>query len=52
MKNGSEHNDMKINEGKSGILSILKRKGKIGNIENNLKIPEVESYKYLGVQQN
>ena len=43
---------MKINEQKSGILRILKKNGKIGKIENSLNIPEVESYKYLGVQIN
>ena len=48
MKSWWEKNEMKINKEKSGILRILKRKGKIGYIENELKIPEVESYKYLG----
>ena len=43
---------MKINEKKSGILRILKRTGKIKNMENALNIPEVNSYKYLGVWIN
>ena len=40
---------MKINEKKSGYLRILKRKGKTYTIENELSIPEVEEYKYLGI---
>ena len=41
-----------MNEKKSGILRILKRTGKIKNMENALNIPEVNSYKYLGVWIN
>ena len=43
---------MKINENKSCILRILKRKGKIGFIENSLNIPEVDTYKYFRAQIN
>ena len=45
-------NEMKINERKSGILRILKKRGKTRKIENSLDIPEVESYKYLGIHIN
>ena len=47
MKQWCIQNEMKINEIKSGILRILKRKGKIRFIENSLNIPEVDIYKYL-----
>ena len=43
---------MTINENKSGILRILKRKGKTGIISNSLNIPEVAEYKYLGITIN
>ena len=43
---------MKVNEHKSGILWILKKKDKIYRIENTLNIPEVENFKYLGIQLN
>ena len=43
---------MRINVQKSGIQSIQKKILKIGRIENIITIPEVESYKYLGVQIN
>ena len=52
MKNWCLQNRMKINKDKSGILRILKRKGKIRKIENCLDIPEVDSYKYLGITLN
>ena len=52
MKNWWSQNEMKINEKKSGIFRILKRTGKIKNMENALNIPEVNSYKYLGVWIN
>ena len=40
---------MHINPQKSGIMRILWRRGKSKEIENALNIPEVESYRYLGV---
>ena len=52
MKYWWSENWMKINEKKSGILWILKRKGKTGVINNSLNIPEVENYKYLRVVIN
>ena len=45
-------NEMKINERKSGILRILKKRGKTRKIENSLNIQEVKSYKYLGIHIN
>ena len=50
MKDLCFKNEMRVNEDKSGILRILKQRGKIGEIENDLNIPEVNSYKFLGVQ--
>ena len=43
---------MKINEKKSGYLRILKRRGKTFSIANELNIPEVSEYKYLGILIN
>ena len=43
---------MVINKNKSGIMRILKRSGKIKGIKNSLDIPEVNTYKYLGVNIN
>ena len=40
---------MYINPQKSGIMRILWRRGKFKVIENALNIPEVESYRYLGI---
>ena len=42
---------MSINSQKSGILRILSRKSKIKGIDNELNIPEVESYCYLGIKK-
>lgn len=42
-------NDISLNPSKSGIMRILKRKGKCKGIRNRLQIPEVAQYKYLGV---
>ena len=50
MKSWCTENSMKINESKSGILRILQRKVKWKGIKNELNIPEVDSYRYLGVQ--
>ena len=50
MKRWSKMNRMTINPRKSGILRILARRGKWLSIENWLKIPEVNSYWYLGVR--
>ena len=50
MKRWSKMNRMTINPGKSGILRILARRGKWLSIENWLKIPEVNSYWYLGLR--
>ena len=52
MKDWSSNNGMCINPHKSGILRILNRKSKCKGINNELNIPEVESYKYLGVWIN
>ena len=40
---------MKVNDTKSGILRILKRRGNFSLISNSLNIPEVNCYKYFGV---
>ena len=50
MKSWCTENSMKINESKSGILRILQRKVKWKGIKNELNIPGVDSYRYLGVQ--
>ena len=50
MKDWCFKNQMVINEDKSQILRILKWSRKIWEIENDLNVPEVNSYKYLGVQ--
>ena len=50
MKEWSQRNKMRINKDKSGIMRILLRKGKWKGINNILKIPEVESYCYLGIR--
>ena len=52
MKEWSNNNGMSINSQKSGILIILNRKNKIKGIDNELNIPEVESYCYLGIKIN
>ena len=52
MKIWWRENQMTINENKSGIQRILKRKGKTGIISNSLNIPEVAEYKYLGITIN
>ena len=52
MKEWSNNNGMSINSQKSGILRILSRKNKIKGIDNELNIPEVESYCYLGIKIN
>ena len=50
MKDWCFKNEMRVNEDKSGILHILKQSEKIGEIENDLNISEVNSKNYLGVQ--
>ena len=50
MKEWSNNNGMSINPRKSGILRILNRKSKCTGIKNELNIPEVDSYCYLGVR--
>ena len=52
MKEWSNNNGMSINSQKSGILRILSRKNKIKGIDNELNIPEVESYCYLDIKIN
>ena len=52
MKEWSNNNGTSINSQKSGILRILSRKNKIKGIDNELNIPEVESYCYLGIKIN
>ena len=52
MKNWWRENQMAINEKKSGILRILKRKGRAGIISNSLNIPEIAEYKYLRITIN
>ena len=52
MKEWSNNNGMSINSQKSGILRILSRKNKIKGIDNELNIPEVESYCYLSIKIN
>ena len=52
MKNWWINNNMKINKKKSGYLRILKKKGKTFSITNELYIPEVSEYKYLGIVIN
>ena len=37
---------------KSGIMRILRREGKVKEINNILRIPEVKEYKYLGILIN
>ena len=49
MKEWWETNKMKINETKSGLLRILLKSVNISIIINAMNIPEVNSYKYLGV---
>ena len=50
MKDWCFKNEMRVNEDKSGILCILKWRGKIGEIENDLNISDINSYKCLDVQ--
>ena len=50
MKKWTEINRMEINAEKSGIMRVLKRKGKWKGVKNVLNIPEVDCYKYLGVK--
>ena len=45
-------NKMEINPAKSWILRILIRKSKWIEISNELMIPEIENYLYLGVTIN
>ena len=45
-------NNMKINSNKSGIMRILRRRGKWKGISNILNIPEVEKYNYLSITIN
>ena len=52
MKDWAAANRMKINPTKSGILRILNRRGKVKRSPNELDIPEVGSYRYLGVMIN
>ena len=52
MKNWCLEKEMRINKDKSGILRILKRSDKTSIINNSLDIPEVSSYKYLGITIN
>ena len=52
MNEWTEANKMRINPTKSGILRILNRSRKAKGIPNSLDIPEVTSYKYLGVEIN
>ena len=52
MKIWWRENQMTINENKSGILGILKRKGKTWIVSNSLNIPEVAEYKYLWITIN
>ena len=52
MKTWWENNGMAINGKKSGIMRILRRIGKVKPTKNDLNIPEVRSYKYLGVLIN
>ena len=40
---------MKVNNTKSRLLRILKRRGKVLLVSNSLNIQEVNCYKYLGV---
>ena len=41
---------MEINAENSGIMRVLKRKGKWKGVKNVLNIPEIDCYKYLGVK--
>ena len=43
---------MNINNWKSGMMRILSKKGKIKGISNELNIPEIKYYCYLGVKLN
>ena len=47
-----EANKMKINPSKSGILRIKNKQQKVKEIPNALDMPEVTSYRYLGVEVN
>ena len=52
MKEWWAKNKMETNPAKSGILRILIRKIKWIGISNELMIPEIENYRYLGVTIN
>ena len=52
MKEWWAKNKMEINPVKSGILRILIRKSKWNGISNELMIPKIENYRYLGVTIN
>ena len=41
---------MEINAENSGIMRVLKRKGKWKGVKNVQNIPEIDCYKYLGVK--
>ena len=49
MKTGETITRWKLNSEKSGIMRILNRKVKSKGIKNELEIPEVLSYPYLGI---
>ena len=50
MKKWTTENRMEVNPSKSGIMRVMRRKGKWFIINNVLDIPEVDSYKYLGIR--
>ena len=50
MREWQLRNSMKINPEKSGIMKVLLKKGKWKGIKNSLNIPEVDTYKYLGIK--
>ena len=52
MKNWRKINSMTINANKSGIMRILRKKGKCKRISNTLDIPEVDKYTYLWITIN
>ena len=49
LREWGEYNKIEINPNKSGILRILKHKGKLKEFKNDLNIPEVFDYLYLGI---
>ena len=50
MRNLTQENVIEINQEKSGIMKIQLRSGKWKGIDNILKIPEINSYIYLGIR--